>query len=112
MYSYLYNWFYYTEEELIKAQQQIDFYETIILNIVNKGIITEQMTEKVLSIINIVSYIFQNGYYPSFYLLDGVLSTPLFSYRLDGLYRSFQHHWRNGVSCYLPFPIQTSCPSY
>ena len=50
MYSYLYNWFYYTEEELIKAQQQIDFYETIILNIVNKGIITEQMTEKIYKI--------------------------------------------------------------
>ena len=50
MYSYLYNWFYFTEEELIKAQQQIDFYETIILNIVNKGIITEQMTEKIYKI--------------------------------------------------------------
>jgi len=50
MYSYLYNWFYYTEEELIKAQEQIDFYETIILNIVNKGIITEQMTEKIYKI--------------------------------------------------------------
>jgi len=50
MYSYLYNWFYFTEEELIKAQQQIDFYETIILNIVNKGIITEQATEKIYKI--------------------------------------------------------------
>ena len=50
MYSYLYNWFYFTEDELIKAQQQIDFYETIILNIVNKGIITEQMTEKIYKI--------------------------------------------------------------
>ena len=50
MYSYLYNWFYFTEEELIKAQQQVDFYETIILNIVNKGIITEQMTEKIYKI--------------------------------------------------------------
>ena len=50
MYSYLYNWFYFTEEELIKAQQQIDFYETIILNIVNKGNITEQMTEKIYKI--------------------------------------------------------------
>ena len=50
MYSYLYNWFYFKEEELIKAQQQIDFYETIILNIVNKGIITEQMTEKIYKI--------------------------------------------------------------
>ena len=50
MYSYLYNWFYFTEDELIKAQQQIDFYETIILNIVNKGNITEQMTEKIYKI--------------------------------------------------------------
>jgi len=50
MYSYLYNWFYFTEEELIKAQQQIDFYETIILNIVNKGNITEQATEKIYKI--------------------------------------------------------------
>ena len=50
MYSYLYNWFYFTEEELIKAQEQVDFYETIILNIVNKGIITEQMTEKIYKI--------------------------------------------------------------
>jgi len=50
MYSYLYNWFYFTEEELIKAQQQVDFYETIILNIVNKGIITEQMEEKIYKI--------------------------------------------------------------
>ena len=50
MYSYLYNWFYFTEEELIKAQEQIEFYETIILNIVNKGIITEQMTEKIYKI--------------------------------------------------------------
>lgn len=50
MYSYLYNWFYFTEEELIKAQQQIDFYETIILNIVNKDIITEQTTEKIYKI--------------------------------------------------------------
>ena len=50
MYSYLYNWFYYTETELIKAQEQVDFYETIILNIVNKGIITEQMTEKIYKI--------------------------------------------------------------
>ena len=50
MYSYLYNWFYFTEDELIKAQQQVEFYETIILNIVNKGIITEQMTEKIYKI--------------------------------------------------------------
>ena len=50
MYSYLYNWFYFTEEELIKAQQQVEFYETIILNIVNKGIITEQMTNKIYKI--------------------------------------------------------------
>ena len=50
MYSYLYNWFYFTEEELIKAQEQVEFYETIILNIVNKGIITEQMTEKIYKI--------------------------------------------------------------
>ena len=50
MYSYLYNWLYYTETELIKAQEQVDFYETIILNIVNKGIITEQMTEKIYKI--------------------------------------------------------------
>ena len=50
MYSYLYNWFYFTEEELIKAQQQVDFYKTIILNIVNKGIITEQMEEKIYKI--------------------------------------------------------------
>ena len=50
MYSYLYNWFYFTEEELIKAQEQVDFYETIILNIVNKGIITEQMTNKIYKI--------------------------------------------------------------
>ena len=50
MYSYLYNWFYFTEDELIKAQQQVEFYETIILNIVNKGIITEQMEEKIYKI--------------------------------------------------------------
>ena len=50
MYSYLYNWFYFTEDEIIKAQQQIDFYETIILNIVNKGNITEQMTNKIYKI--------------------------------------------------------------
>ena len=50
MYSYLYNWLYYTEKELIKAQEQVDFYETIILNIVNKGIITEQMEEKIYKI--------------------------------------------------------------
>jgi hypothetical protein len=42
MYPNLYNWFYFTEDELIKAQEQIDFYETIILNIVNKDNITEQ----------------------------------------------------------------------
>ena len=50
MYSYLYNWFYFTETELIKAQEQVEFYETIILNIVNKGIITEQMEEKIYKI--------------------------------------------------------------
>ena len=50
MYSYLYNWFYFTEDELIKAQQQVEFYETIILNIVNKGNITEQMEEKIYKI--------------------------------------------------------------
>jgi hypothetical protein len=50
MYSYIYNWFYFTEDELIKAQQQIDFYETIILNIVNKGNITEQMYNKIYKI--------------------------------------------------------------
>ena len=50
MYSYLYNWFYFTEEELIKAQEQVEFYETIILNIVNKGNITEQMTNKIYKI--------------------------------------------------------------
>jgi predicted negative regulator of RcsB-dependent stress response len=50
MYSYLYNWFYFTEDEIIKAQEQIDFYETIILNIVNKDIITEQTTEKIYKI--------------------------------------------------------------
>ena len=50
MYSYLYNWFYFTEDEIIKAQQQIEFYETIISNIVNKGNITEQMTEKIYKI--------------------------------------------------------------
>ena len=50
MYSYLYNWFYFTEEELIKAQQQVEFYETIILNIVNKGNITEQMYNKIYKI--------------------------------------------------------------
>ena len=50
MYPNLYNWFYFTEDELIKAQEQVDFYETIILNIVNKGIITEQMTEKIYKI--------------------------------------------------------------
>ena len=50
MYSYLYNWLYYTEKELIKAQEQIVFYETIILNIVNKGNITEQMEEKIYKI--------------------------------------------------------------
>ena len=50
MYSNLYNWFYFTEDEIIKAQEQIDFYETIILNIVNKGNITEQATEKIYKI--------------------------------------------------------------
>jgi len=50
MYSYLYNWFYFTETELIKAQEQIEFYETIISNIVNKGNITEQMEEKIYKI--------------------------------------------------------------
>ena len=50
MYSYLYNWFYYTEDEIIKAQEQIEFYETIILNIVNKGNITEQMSNKIYKI--------------------------------------------------------------
>ena len=50
MFSYIYNWFYFTEDELIKAQQQIDFYETIILNIVNKGNITEQMYNKIYKI--------------------------------------------------------------
>ena len=50
MYSYLYNWFYFTEDELIKAQEQIEFYETIISNIVNKGNITEQMEEKIYKI--------------------------------------------------------------
>lgn len=50
MYSYLYNWFYFTEDELIKAQEQIEFYETIILNIVNKGNITEQMYNKIYKI--------------------------------------------------------------
>jgi hypothetical protein len=50
MYSYLYNWFYFTEEELIKAQEQIDFYETIILNIVNKDNITEQTYNKIYKI--------------------------------------------------------------
>ena len=50
MYSNLYNWFYYTEDEIIKAQEQIVFYETIILNIVNKGNITEQMTNKIYKI--------------------------------------------------------------
>ena len=50
MYSNLYNWFYYTEDEIIKAQEQIVFYETIILNIVNKGNITEQMEEKIYKI--------------------------------------------------------------
>lgn len=50
MYPNLYNWFYFTEDEIIKAQQQIDFYETIISNIVNKGNITEQMTEKIYKI--------------------------------------------------------------
>ena len=47
MYPNLYNWFYFTEEELIKAQEQIDFYETIILNIVNKDNITEQTYNKI-----------------------------------------------------------------
>ena len=50
MYSYIYNWFYFTEDELIKAQEQIEFYETIILNIVNKGNITEQMYNKIYKI--------------------------------------------------------------
>ena len=50
MYSYLYNWFYFTEDELIKAQEQIEFYETIILNIVNKDNITEQTIEKIYKI--------------------------------------------------------------
>jgi hypothetical protein len=50
MYSNLYNWFYFTEDELIKAQQQIDFYETIILNIVNKDNITEQTYNKIYKI--------------------------------------------------------------
>ena len=50
MYSYIYNWFYYTEDEIIKAQEQVEFYETIILNIVNKGNITEQMTNKIYKI--------------------------------------------------------------
>jgi len=50
MYSYLYNWLYYTEDEIIKAQEQIVFYETIILNIVNKGNITEQMYNKIYKI--------------------------------------------------------------
>ena len=50
MYPNLYNWFYFTETELIKAQQQIDFYETIILNIVNKDNITEQTIEKIYKI--------------------------------------------------------------
>ena len=50
MYSYLYNWLYYTEDEIIKAQQQVEFYETIILNIVNKGNITEQMSNKIYKI--------------------------------------------------------------
>ena len=50
MYSYLYNWFYFTEDELIKAREQIEFYETIISNIVNKGNITEQMEEKIYKI--------------------------------------------------------------
>jgi hypothetical protein len=47
MYPNLYNWFYFTEDELIKAQEQIDFYETIILNIVNKDNITEQTYNKI-----------------------------------------------------------------
>jgi hypothetical protein len=50
MYSYIYNWFYFTETELIKAQEQIDFYETIILNIVNKDNITEQTYNKIYKI--------------------------------------------------------------
>lgn len=50
MYPNLYNWFYFTEDELIKAQEQVEFYETIILNIVNKGNITEQMTNKIYKI--------------------------------------------------------------
>jgi hypothetical protein len=50
MYSYLYNWFYFTEDELIKAQEQIEFYETIILNIVNKDNITEQTYNKIYKI--------------------------------------------------------------
>ena len=50
MYSYIYNWFYFTEDELIKAQEQIDFYETIILNIVNKDNITEQTYNKIYKI--------------------------------------------------------------
>ena len=50
MYSYIYNWFYFTEDEIIKAQEQVEFYETIILNIVNKGNITEQMTNKIYKI--------------------------------------------------------------
>jgi hypothetical protein len=50
MYSNLYNWFYFTETELIKAQEQIDFYETIILNIVNKDNITEQTYNKIYKI--------------------------------------------------------------
>ena len=50
MYPNLYNWFYFTEDELIKAQEQIEFYETIILNIVNKGNITEQMYNKIYKI--------------------------------------------------------------
>ena len=50
MYPNLYNWFYYTETELIKAQEQIDFYETIILNIVNKDNITEQIYNKIYKI--------------------------------------------------------------
>jgi hypothetical protein len=50
MYPNLYNWFYFTEDELIKAQEQIDFYETIILNIVNKDNITEQTYNKIYKI--------------------------------------------------------------
>ena len=50
MYPNLYNWFYFTETELIKAQEQIDFYETIILNIVNKDNITEQTYNKIYKI--------------------------------------------------------------